>query len=275
MKRLMNPVVAVALITLVSACKKVDRIEVEPKTVAFTEAGKKEALKATAVTADGQPVEGVKFEFSSSDPKVATVDGNGTVVAVKSGSASIEIKGNEKSAKVPVEVSIPAAIVVKGAPITLTGVGTTATIDAQVQDDAGRPVQGAAVELASADANIAEVSGNTVTAKGAGTTSLTATSGALRQQVEVTVKLPEVASVAIEEAPATLKVGQSVALKIAAKAADGAAIAGVTPTFTSSNAKLATVDATGNVKAVKPGVVTITAKSGDKTADAKITIKKK
>jgi hypothetical protein len=275
MKRLMNPVVAVALITLVSACKKVERIEVDPKTVAFTEAGKKEALKATAVTADGQPVEGVKFEFSSSDPKVATVDANGTVVAVKSGSASIEIKGSEKNAKVPVEVSIPAAIVVKGGPITLTGLGTTATVDAQVQDDAGRPVQGATVELGSADTNIVEVSGNTVTAKAAGATTVTVTSGALRQQVEVTVKLPEVASVAIEAAPATLKVGESVALKVATKAADGAAIAGVTPTFTSSNEKLATVDATGKVTAVKPGAVTITAKSGDKTADTKITIKKK
>jgi hypothetical protein len=272
--KLFNPVVAVVLMTCVSACKKVERIEVEPKSVSITEAGKKETLKATAVTADGKPVEGVKFEFTSSDPKVATVDGNGTVVAVKSGTASVEVKGNEKSAKVPVEVSIPASIAVKG-PITLTGLGSTAEVDATVQDDAGRPVKDAAVELTSADANIAEVSGKTVTAKGVGTTSLTATSGALRQQVEVTVKLPEVASIAIEGAPATMKVGESVALKVTAKGADGASIAGVTPTFTSSNEKLATVDSTGTVKAVKVGAVTITAKSGDKTADAKITIKKK
>jgi hypothetical protein len=275
MKRLFHPAVAVALLTLVSACKKLDRIEVEPKTVSFTEAGKKESLKASALTADGKPMNKVKFEFSSSDPNVATVDENGTVIAVKSGSANIEVKGGEKSAKVPVEVSIPGAIVVKDSPITLTGVGTTATIDAQVQDDAGRPMQGAAVEFASADANIAEVSGNTVTAKGPGTTQVTATSGALRQQIEVTVKQPEVDSVSIDEAPAAMKVGQSIALKVSAKAADGAAIAGVTPAFASSNEKLATVDATGKVTAVKVGIVTITAKSGGKTANAKITIKKK
>jgi hypothetical protein len=272
--KLFKPVVAVALLTLVSACKKVDRIEVEPKSVTFSEAGKKESLKATAVTADGQPVEGVKFEFTSSDPKVATVDGNGTVVAVKSGSASVDITGSDKSAKVPVEVSIPAAISVKG-PITLMGLGSTATVDAAVQDDAGREVKDAQVELASADPKIAEVSGKTVTAKGVGATSLTATSGALRQQIEVTVKLPEVGSIAFEGAPANMKVGESVKLKVAAKGADGAAIAGTTPTFTSSNAKLATVDATGTVKALKPGAVTITAKNGDKTADTKITIKKK
>jgi uncharacterized protein YjdB len=266
--------VAVALLTLVSACKKVDRIEVDPKSVLFAEAGKKESLKATALTADGKPVEGVKFEFTSSDPKVVTVDANGTVIAVKSGSASVDVKGSEKIAKVPVEVSIPAAIVVKG-PIALTGLGSTATVDATVQDDAGRPVTDAQVELASADPTIAEVSGKTVTAKGVGTTSLTATSGALRQQIEVTVKLPEVASIAFEGAPANMKVGESATLKIAAKGADGAAIAGVASTFTSSNAKIATVDATGTVKAVKAGAVTITAKSGAKTADTKITIKKK
>lgn len=275
MKRLFNPVMAVAVLTLASACKKVDRIEVDPKSVALNTAGQKETLKVTAVTADGQPVDNVKFEFSSSDKNVATVDAMGTVIAVKSGSASVEVKGGEKSAKVPVEVVIPSSITIKGGPIALTGLGTKAVIDAQVQDDAGRPVEGAQVEFASADPNIAEVSGNTVTAKGVGTTSVTATSGALRQQVEVSVKLPEVASISIEGTPATLKVGESATLNIAAKAADGAAIAGVTPTFTSSNAKLATVDATGKVTAVKPGAVTITAKSGDKTAATKITIKKK
>ena len=69
--------------------------------------------------------------------------------------------------------------------------------------------------------------------------------------------------------------GTSAALAVAIKAADGAAIAGVTPTFSSSNEKFATVDATGKVTAVKVGAVTITAKTGDKTADAKIAIKKK
>ncbi|HVG64048.1 MAG TPA: Ig-like domain-containing protein [Hyalangium sp.] len=272
--KLFNPAVAVALLTFVSACKEVDRVEVEPKSVTFTEAGKKELLKPTAFTKDGKPVEGVKFDFASTDPNVATVDANGAVIAVKSGSASVDVKTGEKSAKVAVEVSIPAAISVKG-PINLTGLGSTATVDATVQDDAGRTVKDAQVELASADPNIAEVSGNTVTAKGVGTTSLTATSGALRQQIEVTVKLPEVASIAFDGAPANMKVGESITLKVAAKGADDAAIAGVTPTFTSSNAKIATVDASGTVKAVKVGAVTITAKSGDKTADTKITIKRK
>ncbi|WP_224366576.1 Ig-like domain-containing protein [Hyalangium versicolor] len=275
MKQLFNPVMVVAALTLVSACKKVERIEVTPKQVSLTKAGQTETVKASGVTADGQPVDKVKFEFSSSDKNVATVDANGTVTAVKSGAASIEVKGNEKSAKVPVEVVIPGSIALKGGPVALTGIGTKATIDAAVQDDAGRPIQGAQVEFTSADTNVAEVSGNTVTAKGVGTTKVKATSGELSQTIEVTVKQPEVATIAFEGAPASLKVGESATLNAVAKAADGAAIAGITPTFTSSNEKLATVDATGKVTAVKVGAVTITAKSGEKSADAKITIKKK
>lgn len=275
MKRLFNPVMVVAVLTLASACKKVERIEVTPKSVALNTAGQKEPLQVLAMTADGKPVDGVKFDFSSADKNVATVDAQGAVTAVKSGATTVEVKANDKSTKVAVEVVIPGKIVTKGGPIALTGIGTTATIDAQVQDDAGRPMKGADVAFSSADPKVATVSGNTVTAAGVGTTTVTATAGALKQAVEVTVKQAEVASLAIEGAPADLKVGQSATLTVTAKAADGKAIAGMTPMFTSSNPKLATVDATGKVTAVKVGVVTITAKSGDKSADAKITIKKK
>lgn len=275
MKKLIQPVLFVALLSLVAACKKAERIEVEPKSVELSEAGQKSPLKVRALTKDGQPVDDVKFEFSSSDPKVATVDATGTVAAVKSGSASIQVKGGEQSAKVPVEVSIPASIAVKNTPVTLTGLGSQATIEAEVQNDAGKAIQGSKVEFTSADANIAEVSGNTITAKGVGTTSVTATSGNLKQAIDVTVKLPEVASIAFEGAPESLKVKETATLNAVAKTADGATIQGVAVTFASANEKIATVDASGTVTAVKPGSVTITAKSGDKTAETKLTIKKK
>jgi uncharacterized protein YjdB len=275
MKKLFSHLMLAAAVALAAGCTKVERIDVQPASLKISEAGQKNPLKATAMTADGKPVPDTKFTFTSSDTKVATVDDQGAVVGVKSGKATITVAGAEKSAKVPVEVSIPASIVVKGAPFTLTGVGSTATLEGQVQDDAGQPVQGATIEFTSSDPKIAEVSGTTLTAKAPGSAKVTATSGALRQEFDVTVKMPEVASVAIEGAPESLKVGESAQLNVVAKAADGAAIMGASNTFTSSNDKLATVDETGKVTGVKPGVVTITAKNGDKTAEVKITIKKK
>jgi uncharacterized protein YjdB len=275
MKKVFSQLMVVAAVALLSGCTKVDRIEVQPNSLSLSETNQKNPLKATALTKDGKPVADTQFTFTSSDENVAKVDAQGSVTAQKSGSATITVSGAEKSAKVPVEVSIPSSIVIKGAPFTLTGLGTTATLEGQVQDDAGRPVKGATMEFTSADPKIAEVSGNTLTAKAPGTTQITATSGSLRQPLEVTVKLPEVAEVAIDGAPANLKVGESAQLNVVAKAADGAAITGVSYTFTSNNEKFATVDETGKVTAVKPGVATIIAKHGEKTAEAKITVKKK
>lgn len=275
MKRLFNPLMAASVVMLASACAKVERIEVKPAKVELSEAGQTVALSARALTQDGEPVEKAELAFTTSDAKVATVDATGKVSAVKSGSAAISIKSGEVSATAPVEVVIPSAITVKGAPFTITGLGSEAVVEAEVQDDAGRPVKEAKLEYTSADANVVAVDGNRLIAKAVGATTVTATSGKLTQAIEVTVKLPDVDAVAFETVPATLKVGESASLAAVAKGTDGAAIKGVSFTYTSSDEKIATVDATGTVTAVKAGAVTIKAEGGSKATEAKLTIKKK
>jgi uncharacterized protein YjdB len=275
MKRLINPLMAASVVLLASACAKLERIELKPAKVELGEAGQSVTLAARGLTEDGEPVEKAEFAFTSSDAKVATVDASGKVVAVKSGSASITVQSGEKSAKAPVEVVIPSAILIKGAPFTLTGLGSQAVVEAEVQDDAGRPVKEAKLEYAAADGNVVEVTGNQLVAKAVGTASVTVTSGKLQQSFDVTVKLPDVEAVAFETVPATLKVGESASLAVVAKATDGAAIQGVSFTFTTSDEKIATVDATGKVTAVKAGAVTIKAEGGSKAAETKLTIKKK
>jgi uncharacterized protein YjdB len=275
MKRLLNPLMAASVVVLASACAKVERIEVTPAKVALSEAGQSVALSAKAVTAEGKPVEKAELAFASTNTKVATVDATGKVTAVKSGAANISVTSGEVSASAPVEVVIPSAIVIQGAPFTLTGLGSEAVVESEVKDDAGRPVKDSKLEYAAADANVVQVEGNKLVAKAVGTAKVTATSGKLTQEFEVTVKLPEVDAVAFETVPATLKVGESAALAVVAKGTDGAAIKGVSFTFTTSDEKIATVDASGNVTAVKAGAVTIKAEGGSKAAEAKLTIKKK
>lgn len=277
MKRLFNPFLAASVVLLASACAKVERIEVKPEKVELTEAGQSAALAAQGLTAKGEPVdpEKAKFMFASSDGQVVTVDPTGKVTAVKSGSATITTTSGEVSAKTPVEVSIPAAIVLTGAPYTLTGLGSEMTLASVVNDDAQRPVAAAKVEYASADANVVAVEGNKLIAKALGTTTLTAVSGALKQTAEVTVKLPEVATVAFETVPAALKVGENATVVPIAKSAEGTNIQGVTFTYTTSNDKVATVDASGVVTAVKAGTATLKAEGGGKSAEVELTVKKK
>lgn len=275
MKKLMNPLMAAALMFAATGCKKVERVAVDPPASTLTEAGQTATLTAKGLTKDGERVEKAKFTFASSDSAVATVDATGHVTAVKSGSATITAKTDEKSGAARIEVVIPSAIVIKGAPFTLTGIGSKTAVEATVQDDANRPVADAKVELASADANIVAVEDSTLVAKGVGTTSVTATSGKLTQKADVTVKLPDVAEVAFDTVPAKLKVGESTPLVVQAKGTDGAAIQGATFTFASSDEKVATVDASGKVTAVKKGAVTITATSGSKSAEAQLKVDKK
>ncbi|MFY0530358.1 Ig-like domain-containing protein [Archangium gephyra] len=275
MKSLFNPLMAASVVLLASACAKVERIEVKPAKVELSEAGQSVALSAQAVTAEGKAVEKAELAFASTNTKVATVDATGKVTAVKSGSANISVSSGEVSASAPVEVIIPSAILIKGAPFTLTGLDSDAVVEGEVQDDAGRPVKESKLDFAAADASVVQVEGNRLVAKGVGTAKVTATSGKLTQEFEVTVKLPDVDAVAFETVPATLKVGESAPLAVVAKGTDGAAIKGVSFTFTTSNEKIATVDAAGNVTAVKAGAVTIKAEGGSKATEAKLTIKKK
>ncbi|WNG59267.1 alpha-fucosidase [Archangium gephyra] len=275
MKRFLNPLMAASVVVLASACAKVERIEVTPAKVELSEAGQAVALSAKGVTAEGKPVEKAELAFASTNAKVATVDAAGKVTAVKSGSANITVTSGEVSASAPVEVVIPSAIVIQGAPFTLTGLGSEAVVEAGVKDDADRPVKDAKLDYAAADANVVQVEGNKLVAKAVGTAKVTVTSGKLTQEFEVTVKLPDVDAVAFETVPATLKVGESAALAVVAKGTDGAAIKGVSFSFTTSDEKIATVDATGNVTAVKAGAVTIKAEGGSKATEAKLTIKKK
>ena len=267
MKKLFTPFLAASVVLLTSACEKVE----------LSEAGQTAALAPQGLTAKGEPVdaEKAKFMFASSDGQVATVDPMGKVTAVKSGSVTITTTSGEVSAKTPVEVSIPKAIVLTGAPYTLTGLGSEMTLASVVNDDAERPLTGAKVEYASADPNVVAVEGNKLIAKAVGSTTLTAVSGALKQTAEVSVKLPEVATVAFETVPAALKVGENATVVPVAKSAEGTNIQGVAFTYTSSNDKVATVDASGVVTAVKAGTATLKAEGGGKSAEVELTVKKK
>ncbi len=67
----------------------VDRIVISPDGSSVTTIGASIAFAADAFTSAGVPVTGVDFDWSSSDPSVATVDADGNVVAVAFGESTI------------------------------------------------------------------------------------------------------------------------------------------------------------------------------------------
>jgi len=119
---------------------------------------------------------------------------------------------------------------------------------------------------------VARVVDNVVTAVGAGTATITALgeSGQTASTV-VTVALVPIASLAVEPASISLRVGGTQALAVVARDAAGNVLTGRTVTLVSSNAAVARV--WGNVvTAVWMGSATITASAEGKTATADVSV---
>lgn len=259
---------------LAAACAKVEKVEVTPDAVTLTAAGQKKALVATAWDQGGGKMAGQKFEYRSSDETVATVNAEGEISAVRSGTATITTRVGEKGATTSVDVRIPTKLSFAQESIELMGLGSTAALTASVSDDTGRPIGGAQANFQVENPAIAAISGNTVTAISLGSTTVTASFGSLSAATVVSVALPTFAMISAEPAaPAPIKPGEQIQLLVAAKSAEGVNVAGVPISFTTGDAKVATVDPSGKIVGTGPGSTTVSVISGDKTATVKVVVR--
>lgn len=185
------------------------------------------------------------------------------------------VKDNKESDK----VDIPAF---KTLPIEVTGVTLNKTTLAKFIGDTEKltatvlPANATdkTVTWTTSDAKIATVSTDgTVTSVAAGIATITAKADTKTATCEVTVTAPVIAaeSVELDKATATGVVGQSVSLVSTVKPANAT---DKTVTWKSSSDAIATVDTNGKVTYVAAGDadITVTTKSGSKTAVCKVTV---
>ena len=243
------------------------------------EPGKSFTLKATVAPSDTTDA----VEWSSSNAKVAKVSENGTVTAVKEGTAVITAKAGN--------VEATCTVTVKKAVVKVTKVAVSATPSRNVA--AGKKVQLKATVTPSKATNKAVTwkSSNTkyatvdskglVTFKknaGGKTVTITATAkdGSKKYgKVTLTCMKGSVKSIKLS-GTTTIKAGKSTTLKAKVSTQNGKANTKLI--WTSSNTKIATVNSKGKVTAVKgkKGTVKITAKATDgsrKTATITIKVK--
>lgn len=109
----------------------------------------------------------------------------------------------------------------------------------------------------------------TITAKGAGTATITATCKTFSDTCEVTVKNP-LQSISLNKQTATVHKGESLQLNCIKNPEDAVEEGQIT--WSSSNSEVATVSETGNVTALQKGTATITASLDGKTSTCNITV---
>lgn len=203
--------------------------------------------------------------YKSANTKIATVTSKGVVKGIKVGKTTITITtSNKKTKKVTIVVKQGTTGLTTAKTAYTVVVGKTVSIGAKK-----KPTNSAdPIKYTSANKAIATVS-STGAIKGvkAGKTTITVKSGTKTKKVTVTVK-PKTTGITTLKTAYTVKVKKTVSL--GAKTVP--ATSGEPLTYTSSNAKIATVSKTGVVTGVKKGKVTITIKSGAVTKKVTVTV---
>ena len=209
--------------------------------------------------------------WKSSDATVATVNANGKVVAKKAGEVTITATAGGVSGTLKITVSDKAPTVIPVQSVTVTGKqklveGASTTLTATV---APADATDKTVTWKSSDESVATVDKDgVVTAKKAGTVTITATAGGVSGTLDITVTAKPVETVPVTSVEVTVEAGTTVSVGKTLQATATVKPGNATNkkvTWKSSDESIATVDANGVITAKKAGKVVITATSTDGT----------
>jgi uncharacterized protein YjdB len=218
----------------------------------------------------------VAITWSTSDTSVAIIGASGVVLGRSDGATSVIASGGGALASAAIKVIRAPVKVVSVQPSSATiDTGATFQFAATLLDAAGRTLTGRVVTWSSSDSTIATVS-STGLVRGikSGSVSVTATSEGKSGSSSLTVAAtpPAVANVAVQPSSASVDVGKTVQLGAMVTDASGSMLSGRQVTWSTSDASIATVSASGLVSGVSAGSATITATSEGKSGTATITV---
>jgi hypothetical protein len=239
------------------------------------DAGGTTRIAVVGFGSDEAPITPIRVGFTSRNTDVATVDDAGNVTAK-------QVKGTTYIvARTPGNLADSMLITARGAVAQIVATptslsmfrGATANVATEMRDPAGTVLSDRPPAFASSNGDVATVSAaGVVTAVGIGSANITATVEGKTATVPVTVETP-VASIVLSPNPVTLtRIGATQTLTVTITPKQDASTAGLVPEFTSSNANVATVSASGTVTANDFGVATITAAIDGVTATTSVSV---
>lgn len=156
--------------------------------------------------------------------------------------------------------------------IWLAALDATAQLSADLRDQNGRPMAGITISWASSDSLVTTVTGSgLVRATGPGVSTITAIAGELSATASVTVE-QVVAQVAVSPPAPTVFEGDTLRLTLEARDANDYRVPEVEVVWTSDDESVAVVDSTGLARAVARGTAAITARTGEVSGTAELTV---
>ena len=180
--------------------------------------------------------------------------------------------GDSPTAPPTPEPARPSTVTVSPTTARLTALGATVQLTAEVRDQNTGMMAGATVTWSSSDTSVATVDASgLVTGVGEGMATITASAGNASGSAVVSVMQP-VATVEVSPSADTIGLGRTLQLTAEGFDENGDAVVGAAFSWESSDAAVATVDASGLVTGVTVGGATITASAGSGQETAEITV---
>jgi uncharacterized protein YjdB len=243
----------------------VEAVVVQPDSVELV-VGETQALAVIVYGRNGRVLEGRAVAWTMDVGAVASVSAAGVVTALAEGTVTLMATSEGKSGLAVVvvrpEPAPVASIAITPASVLLRA-GDTLRLAAALYDGTGGELQGRVVRWSAQPASVVTIDeAGLVQAVADGTGVVTATSEGVSVEAAVKVETPApVASVAVRPAFVVAYVGQTTSLAATLRTADGTALEGRTVTWSTSDSRVATVDAAGRVTAAGVGDALITATS--------------
>jgi uncharacterized protein YjdB len=255
----------------------------EVDTVEFTspaptvEIGSTAQLAFEIRDADGDLIDpnDVTIDFSTSSATVATVSETGLVTPVAVGQAvvTIEVAGVTDTITVDVIAEITSINVVETEIDLITD--ETSTLAITVLNAAGNPVTDPSLTFTSSNTAVVSVDDDGVlTAESPGTATITVAGGGASDTVVVTVVAAASGGLSATGSTFTVTTGDEVVINdlIVARDAGGVIIVDPELVFTTTDAAVVTVDATGMLVANAEGSALVTVTSPDATGSATVRV---
>lgn len=222
-------------------------------------------LTATTKDSAGNILTGRVVRWSVANPPVAMIDSvAGLLTGVSVGATYVRARSEGITDSVLATVSnAPANTVVLSPSAFSTDAGQTVSYSATVTNSSGGTIVNPTVNYSSGNNNIASVTSQTgataqvLAGPNTGTVTITGTSGPATGTASLFVTLKGVDSVHISYVHDTLSPQQSETLTATAYDSSGNVITGRAVTWQSSNTGVATINGSGTVTAVAPGVTVI------------------
>lgn len=187
----MRPLSMLLLLAGLGGCNSPASIEVEPERPLLTSKTDRLQLHATVKGKNGQVVGGVPVRYTSLTPTMLSVDENGNLQAVTSGTGSVLVQAGKLTKQVDVLIQIAKRIVIDP-PSPMLMLGVTKGFKATVYDDRDQPMIAGEIRWSSSDPEIFTVDdkGNVTTRK-EGEATLTVHAGGIQGNFKIIVKHEE------------------------------------------------------------------------------------